>query len=71
MNAEMKYGDRAVFVPCISKTGRSPEEREELCSFLKEHVTIIRWDHKSGNAKVRDHKGITFLCNPRDLRNTE
>ena len=66
---EMNFGETAVFVPCISKRGgRSPEEQEELCSFLKENVTIIRWKHKSGNAKVRDQKGFTFLCNPADLR---
>jgi len=69
---EMNFGDTAVLVPCISMRGdRSPEEQEELCSFLKEKVTIIRWKHESGNAKVRDQKGFTFLCNPDDLRKIE
>jgi hypothetical protein len=69
---EMEFGDTAVFVPCISKrNSRSSEEQEELCSFLKENVTIICWRHKSGNAKVRDQKGLMFFCNAADLRKIE
>lgn len=68
----MKDGDKVKLVPSIStlKRGKASIKRNRLNDLLKamtEEVTIIKLLNISGNAKVRDSKGIVFYCNPDDL----
>lgn len=68
----MKDGDIVKLVPGIStmKDTGPLRHRVRLAETLKsmtEDVTIITLFNGTGNAKVRDSKGIVFYCNPADL----
>lgn len=70
----MKQGDVVKLIPGISTMDResrsaSYQERlNETVRSLTEEVTILNLLNSTGNAKVRDQKGITFFCNPNDLQ---
>lgn len=68
----MQDGQKVKLVPSIStlKRGKASIKRNRLNDLLKamtEEVTIIKLLNGSGNAKVRDSKGLVFYCNPDDL----
>jgi len=73
----MNNGDTVKLIPGISKMdtyskSASYQERlKDTVGALTEEVTIINIHTPSANAKVRDKKGIVFLCNPADLRTNE
>jgi len=72
----MKDGEKAILVPGSStmKLTGSTNHRSRVEATLRamtEEVTIISMHTGTGNSKVRDRKGIQFMCNTNDLRSME
>lgn len=68
----MQDGQQAILVPGATKarTHSSKSHNLRVAETLRamtEEVTIVRLHTWSGNAKVRDKRGLVFLCNPGDL----
>lgn len=69
----MKKGDKAILIPGHSAgvVNGSSAHRHQVSDVLKamtEVVTIVSPENATGNARVRDNKGMVFYCNPRDLK---
>lgn len=70
----MQAGDKVNLIPGIStmnansKSASYQERLQDTIRALTEEVIVINLCTPSNNAKVRDRKGLVFLCNPDDLR---
>lgn len=70
----MEAGDKVKLIPGVStmntnsKSASYQERLQDTIRALTEEVTIISLCTPSNNAKVRDKKGLVFLCNRDDLR---
>ena len=68
----MKDGEKAILIPGASRvrTHSSNKHNIRVAETLKamtEEVTVVTLETWSGNAKVKDKRGMVFFCNPDDL----
>lgn len=68
----MNDGEKVILVPGISmmREGGKYSNKARVNDTLEamtEVVTIVKLYNGTGNAKVRDSKGVVFWCNSEDL----